>query len=352
MRKFKIFLPILVVLVVVAASFIPPSTSKYYGKTHNYSMTVKSKIEKTYYHTGNEQSFTIPVSGYYYISAWGGNGGKGGEAHQSIVRNLGGSSQKISCVCYFERNIKLYIYVGSGGESKPAGKEAGSYLGGLGGTNGLKIDGNPYAIGGDGGVGYKHVSSVLPTRYSGAGGGGGAGTFVCTESQSVSETTTLICSGGGGGAGGGSGNSGGKESLGGEGGKGGSGNGEGSIGGRATNEGAWGGSSSYSQLNGTYGIDGGEPSGSPNLKAPGGGGGGGGSGYNGDNLNGGSGGNGGLAGASGACKGGGGGKGGSSYVAHTEDYTPSTNHTRPTDTNNSGTLNGAVMITFLGAVLP
>lgn len=338
MRKFKIFLPILVVLLVVVASFIPPSTSKYVGRTQNYSMTVKSEIEEIFYHNGSEQTFKVPVSGFYYISAWGGNGGRGGRPYLAPTQGSGGESQQISGIYYLAKETGIFIYVGSAGVSKDGTNEQGSSPGGTGGTNGLAM-----ANGGAGGKGDKHKDNLY-NQYSGAGGGGGAGTFVCTERQNVNDFTTLICSGGGGGSGGGSGNRRGDVSVGGAGGAGGStssGVGPGENGKEATYSGAAGGIDNSSGNNGTNGEDG-YPSTQTALivfTAPGGGGGGGGSGY----TFGGSGGYGGVNGGNDACKGGGGGKGGSSYISGTVNSSYSTpTHTRPTISD------GAVIITYLG----
>lgn len=58
--------------------FLNLSESKYIGGTDDYLIQVVDKAPKIYDFTGSEQTYTAPLSGYYYVSAWGGNGGAGG----------------------------------------------------------------------------------------------------------------------------------------------------------------------------------------------------------------------------------------------------------------------------------
>ena len=261
----------------------------------------------------------IPRTGYYYIEAWGGDGGKGGKGDtQTSGQSVGGEAQRIGGLYYLTAGNTLHLYIGTSGVSKQSGAQGGSGTGGAGGTNGFS-----YGSGGSGGQGYKHS---LLSNWSGAGGGGGAGTFV------QNNTNIMLVSGGGGGSGGGSGNSSGTGSNGGTGGTGGGGNG-----GNAGNSGGVGSTTFNNAPNGGNGNNGGSGN------APGGGGGGGGGGYN----FGGNGGNGGLAGSNSNSKGGGGGKGGQNYITNVvpnPGFSPLPNNPRPSMAGN----NGAVMITFLG----
>ena len=277
------------------------------------------------------QSFTTTVEGYYYIEAWGGDGGQGGKGDtQTSGQSAGGVAQRIAGLYYLQAGTTLSLYIGSAGDSKPGGAQGGSGAGALGGSNGLSL-GTGSGSGGSGGQGYKH--SIL-SNWSGAGGGGGAATFVLTASNNTGAT--LICSGGGGGGGGGSGNSSGTGSNGGSGGSGGTG-GSPSLsgnGGNAGNSGGAGATTFNSVANGNNGTNGGSGN------APGGGGGGGGGGYD----YGGNGGIGGQSGANSSSRGGGGGKGGQSYWNPATASNPG--YSLPTNSRANGT-NGYVVITFI-----
>lgn len=288
-------------------------------------------------YTVNE-NFTITQDGYYYIEAWGGDGGIGGKGDEQNSNQITfATSQKTSGLYYLVKGTEISLYIGSAGGSKGTGASAGSGSGGSGGTNGFA-----YGAGGTGGAGRKHSSL---SNWAGAGGGGGAGTFVLAGAAAY-PANVLLVSGGAGGNGGGGGNSTGANSSGGTGGGGGGGNGSS---GSAGNSGARGaGATTFN--NNPAGNNG---SNSSSGNAPGGGGGGGGGGY----QYGGNGGSGGGTGSGliGYCGGGGGGKGGGSYGANTS-VPPSgkplpSGNTRPAgpyDSNRgiSGPANGYVIITY------
>ncbi|MDL2255426.1 hypothetical protein LJC38_02445 [Parabacteroides sp. OttesenSCG-928-K15] len=274
-------------------------------------------------------SFTVTKSGYYYIEAWGGDGGKGGRSYQNDTQTAGGVAQKVSGLYYLNAGTSFSLYIGSAGVSKPAGISAGSGAGATGGTNGLANGG-----GGSGGDGYRHPNTLFNgSQYSGAGGGGGAGTFVFAGGTSL-PANLLIVSGGGGGSGGGSANSLGSYSIGGKGGNAGTGGSTSENGDQATNSGGQGATTFTDAPTGGNGTNGGKGG---TSKAPGGGGGGGGGGYQ-------FGGNGGFGGSDGGnanAKGGGGGKGGQSYIATQK---PNPGYTLPS--NDRPSSNGYVIITY------
>lgn len=194
--KNKTFLIIvfLVVFLSFSFNFVNTTESKYREITPNYKIHLIENQFEVFNFTGNEQIYEIPVSGFYYVSTWGGNGGLGGRGQSSsLVQSAGGISQEISGVYYFTAGEKLYIYVASAGVSAPSGNGTGT--GFAGGTNGLNI-GNNSGHGGQGGAGYKHL---VQSNYSGAGGGGGAGTFILKQSQQINSILLASAGGGGGG---------------------------------------------------------------------------------------------------------------------------------------------------------
>lgn len=195
----KIFY-ILTILAVISFTLLPYSIdisdAKYMGVTDDYLVQVVDKAPMIYDFTGGEQTFTAVISGYYYITAWGGNGGLGGRGQQtSLTQVEGGTSQNISGVYYLNKGETLYIYVGEAGESAPEGNGTGT--GFAGGINGLNL-GNNSGHGGNGGAGGKNYGQ---SNYSGAGAGGGAASFVLKQSQILNSI--VLASGGGAGAGGG-----------------------------------------------------------------------------------------------------------------------------------------------------
>lgn len=195
---FKTITTIIAVIIIIGSLYFAHSFAKYKGRTPDYKIQVMLNIEPIdfvmFSFSGTEESLYIPVGGYYYISAWGGNGGLGGRGEQTtLTQSLGGESQEISGVYYLNEGDTVYLYVGSAGESAPEGNGAGT--GFLGGTNGLNI-GNNSGTGGMGGAGAEHPNQG---NSSGAGGGGGAASFVLSASQDISSIILASAGGGGGG---------------------------------------------------------------------------------------------------------------------------------------------------------
>jgi len=93
----------------------PSSSAKYIGKK-DFTVTVRSQSEPRNYDIDMEQTFVVPVSGYYFIEVWGGSDGEG-TYNEVFTDGIGGISQKIQGHYYLEAGTVLYIYVGSSGES-------------------------------------------------------------------------------------------------------------------------------------------------------------------------------------------------------------------------------------------
>lgn len=150
-----------------------------------------------------DDTFTITKSGYYFIEAWGGDGGKGGEGSNNrdniVYGGSKGAGLRQNGLFYFEAGNTLNVQVGTAGSN---GTDNGFTLGtahrdgGTGGNGGTGTwFGNGYrgGNGGRGGISY---------TGGGAGGGGGAASGVLKGGTAISNI--IIASGGGGGGGGGS----------------------------------------------------------------------------------------------------------------------------------------------------
>lgn len=295
------------------------------------------------------EQFPITQSGYYYVEAWGGDGGSGmggtRDNPTNANRAAGGVSNKIAGIYKFNSGDVIYLYLGTAGtDAWQTG--AGTPLP-TGGTNGSPYGGN----GGRGGNGGTDV------RYGGQGGGGGAGTFMFVGGTSAGNIR-LVSGGGGGGGGrayanternggaGGAGsataNSNGSSGADGQnsdaGGKAGNGNGSGGSG---NGNGQNGGAGSTTNGNGGDGGKGADGQQIAFIYAAGAGGGGGGGGYQ---RGGGGGGGGSRTTISVNAGGGGGGAGGASYVGST--VAPPSGKTLPSGNSRPST-DGYVIITFL-----
>lgn len=123
-------------------------------------------------YTGSEQTYTVPMNGYYKIEAWGAQGG-----------NSGGKGAYTYGEIYLEKGTNLYIQVGGQGSNNPAGvfqAAAGGYNGG-GSTQGQACcSGAPRTFGTGGGATDIRLSSgawnddvSLKSRVMVAAGGGG-----------------------------------------------------------------------------------------------------------------------------------------------------------------------------------
>ena len=135
---------------------------------------VTEKVEWTFDFTGEEQTITIPKTGYYSLKTWG---AQGGSYSETIV---GGYGAYASGTVYLEKGEILYINVGGQGTMNTT-KEATVVNGGYNG----------------GGNGYGHTD-----KYVGSGGGA---THIATKSGLLSTLSSqissiLVVAGGGGGA--------------------------------------------------------------------------------------------------------------------------------------------------------
>ena len=123
--------------------------------------------------TSND-TFTAPVSGYYIIQAWGGNGGNGGSVaitnkggkKREAIGGIGGTGGYVSTVVYLKKNETLTL------ENGAKGLNGESYD--------IEREGNTeYNITCDGGKAgiptiIKFNNNIMAQASGGAGGGGGA----------------------------------------------------------------------------------------------------------------------------------------------------------------------------------
>lgn len=257
--------------------------------------------------------FTVTTSGYYYVEAWGGNGGKG-TSIGSRSGGTGGIGATVRGLYQFTEGDVISVQVGGAGKDASGMSRGdagtGSYGLGNGGYGGSGFDGGHTdgAAGGGGGAASGVARNGTAVVVAGGGGGGGGG-----------SGSNLSGNGGGNGGGGGSvnanGGGGGSPNNTRDGG-GGSGSGTGGVIGDGNSNGGTG-MTAGGNNSGPNGGNGGNGSNSPAGSASGGGGGGGGGGY----IRGGGGGGGGNNGAAFSASGaGGGGAGGASYSSGAVTY--------------------------------
>lgn len=140
-------------------------------------------------YTGNVQEWTVPVTGYYKLEAWGASGGTGygnsyGIAHIPLEEVSGGPGGYACGYKYLTAGTVLYVCTGgAGGEY---GERKGGFNGGTAGFENTHTD---------------HVS--FREHYICSGGGGGA-THIATragllENLEGCTPDILIAAGGGGG---------------------------------------------------------------------------------------------------------------------------------------------------------
>jgi len=276
-------------------------------------------------------SFTTTVSGYYYIEAWGGNGGSGRGGRE------GGVSQKIAGLYQLAAGTTVNVYVGTAGAST---SDTGGGTQPPGGING-----SSFSNGGNGGNGGTGGGGP-----GGKGGAGGAGTLIFMNGTSFPSNLRLVSGGAGGGGGSASasfgsytpgigGNAGAANSLGTNGGNaGGNEGGYGGLGNGNGNDGGGGGAAGGNADGyGNGGIGGVGQNGS-GLYSSGAGGGGAGGGYT---TGGGGAEGGGRSVGLNVAGGGGGGAGGASYLTGT---TSNPGFSLPN--NSRPSVNGHVVITF------
>ena len=138
----------------------------------------------TFYYTGDYQRYTVPVTGYYKIEAWGAKGGS-----YNTTTCVGGKGSYTSGYLYMEQGEKYYIYVGGSGIGDGThAARAGGYNGGGDATS--NSDGNTRQSSGGGATDIRYFGNTVPTSSDlmwnstlglnsrimvAAGGGGGAG---------------------------------------------------------------------------------------------------------------------------------------------------------------------------------
>ena len=161
-----------------------------------YTVNVPMILHQTfdYIPEGQEQTLTIPATGWYTIQAYGAEGGKSFNDTSGNTMNDGGKGGLCSIDYQLTQGTTLYIYCGGKGGNASLGTDGGGAAGWNGGGKGG--DGYSSSIGGGGGGGATHVATSQignitnsnslftgeassPTAKSGlilvaAGGGGGA----------------------------------------------------------------------------------------------------------------------------------------------------------------------------------
>jgi hypothetical protein len=290
------------------------------GKSYTYAFRIgEDEVEFDYQDFLTSEAFTVPKTGYYYIEAWGGDGGNGGNSRTGNVINSkaggnGGLGAHKAGLYYFTEGQLLQVQVGGAGGN---GANADTDNIATSGAMGLATY---FGSGGAGGNGKVNPGG----NGGGGGGGGGAASGVLLGSTDLSNII-LVAAGGGGGGGAGSSGIGGAGGIGdADGYKGGSGGSSGGTPGRA---------GMASGPNGNVGIDG-------TSNGVGGAGGGGGGYVGGGSVA--------TASSSRGSPGGGGGlsyAGGTSYVEDGGEL----NITNPRMDNGG---DGYVIITFVGEELP
>lgn len=131
-------------------------------------------------YTGSEQTYTVPMNGYYKIEAWGAQGGNV-DTYSSIPSASGGKGAYTYGEIYLEKGTNLYIHVGGQGSKSSVSTAqivSGGYNGG-GATGGQSCCNRSFASGG-GATDIRLSSGVwnndasLKSRIMVAAGGGGA----------------------------------------------------------------------------------------------------------------------------------------------------------------------------------
>lgn len=166
-------------MTVLTFSFVLSPISGYFSDVlhgrQNITLNVPiPQIQMVYPYTGDQQSYTVPHTGYYAIQIWGADGGpaNGGGA--------GGTSGTCSGYVKLYAGDILYVTVGGAGANT-----AGGWSGGLSYTNA----GRGYGVGTGGGGATK---VVLNSTNIG-------GSLNSTEANDFSANALMVAGGGGGG---------------------------------------------------------------------------------------------------------------------------------------------------------
>jgi hypothetical protein len=314
------------------------------GKIHPILIAPKTALYTT------DETFTVSRTGYYYIEAWGGDGGDGGSARFSGTPSSqnggkGGVAQRMAGLYLLTAGKTVNVQVGrAGGNGTNGGYDDDvSYPGGAGGAARWFGAGHAGGAGGD----AAEVWGIETYASGGGAGGGGGASGVLYDG--TTQSNIIVASGGGGGGGGAAGRQ--------IGGKGGESNDTGETPDEADDNysrggNGWSTSSTAGQLYGSGSIDG--RAGSTGGFRGGGGGGGGGGGWYGAEYVAGGGAKSGTGGNRGytwdTFGGGGGGAGGRSSAGALNVIDPASvgvtlpeqENARPTDRKD-----GYVVITFL-----
>ncbi|GHT75955.1 hypothetical protein FACS189413_00420 [Bacteroidia bacterium] len=162
------------------------------GTWHSSNPTI-APVEGETYKFASNQTWVVPVAGYYYVEAWGGNG----YATLLLLNNYGIGGTKKGAF-NFAANTTLYIQVGKKGAASAGG--AGTYFGagGVGGSSGLA----PYGGGGGSASGVLRNGTAVSNLVLAAGGGGGSKSGLLFSSGSgtymdASDTNQSVAPSGG-----------------------------------------------------------------------------------------------------------------------------------------------------------
>ncbi len=133
------------------------------GAIFNGQLNAEIKpVEYTFEYTGDYQEFVIPRDGYYFIEAYGAQGGpgRGGNDGAANAISEGFKGSYSAGKIYFNKDEKLYIYVGSKGNGYPV-STTGGYNGGGAGDSSIQY----YEGGGGGGASdVRYFENITPTE--------------------------------------------------------------------------------------------------------------------------------------------------------------------------------------------
>ena len=142
----------------------------------SYKRIDEDAISTTFNYTGKVQEYTVPISGFYRLEAWGASGGAG--TYNQLTGSHGGQGGYTAGTVYLTAGTTLYVYVGEAGKYSTAvmNDSDGSWNGGGYRTNstacGSSTGGGASDIRLTGGA-WNNATS-LQNRLLVAGGGGGA----------------------------------------------------------------------------------------------------------------------------------------------------------------------------------